>query len=202
MEEEFKRTCTEEDVQSFLMYPAVFRGYMKHVEKYGPLITYLPTPAYFYGLEVGQTIEFEVPGESVENAEEKGDYELPLTKVSIQLARVGPCEHEDIRTLEWKVNGMTYRTKMVDPSSGKVKYAGPMADAKNKAHVSCPLPGAITKIEISEGQALKKDAAMFTVAAMKMEVVVRAPADCTVGEIKVEKEQDVVDGALLATLKF
>jgi len=202
MEVEFKRPCTEEDVQSFLMYPAVYRGYMKHIEKYGPLITYLPTPAYFYGMQVGETIEFEVPGESIVDSEAKANYELPLSKVSIQLARVSACEHEDIRTLEWKVNDKTYKTKMVDPSSGKVKYAGPMADAKNKAHVVCPLPGAVTKIDVAEGQVLKKDAAMFTVAAMKMEVVVRAPADCTVGEIKVEKEQDVVDGALLATLKF
>lgn len=202
MEEEFKRPCTDEDVQAFLMYPAVFRGYMKHVEKYGLLVTYLPTPAYFYGLRVGETIEFEVPGEDVVDAEAKVNYELPLNKVSIQLARVGPVEHEDIRTLEWKVNGKTYKTKMVDPSSGKVKYAGPMADAKNKCHISCPLPGAITKIEVQDGQVLKKDAPMFTVAAMKMEVVVRAPADCTVGEVKVEKEQDVVDGALLVTLKF
>merc|ERR1712232_742703 len=43
MEAEFKTTCTEQDVQAFLMYPAVFRGYRKHLEKVGPLGTYLPT---------------------------------------------------------------------------------------------------------------------------------------------------------------
>merc|ERR1719310_1300675 len=80
MEAEFGRPATEEDVQAFLMYPAVYRGYMKHVDKAGPLATYLPTPAFFYGLEVGETIEFEVPGESVVDAEAKGDHEAPLKK--------------------------------------------------------------------------------------------------------------------------
>jgi pyruvate carboxylase len=202
MEEEFKRPATDEDVQAFLMYPAVFRGYIKHVDKAGPLATYLPTPAFFYGMTPGEKIELEIPGSSVAEAEEKGDHELPLSQVTIQLARVGPCEHDDVRSLEWYVDGKKITTKMVDPSSGKVKYAGPMADSKNKAHIPCPLPGAIAKVDVSEGQELKKDQPMFTVAAMKMEVVVKAPADCTVVEVCVAKDADVVDGALLAKLKF
>jgi len=202
IEAEFGKPCTEEDVQAFLMYTAVFRDYIKHTVKAGALATYLPTPAFFYGLDVGETITFEVPGESVADAEAKADHELPLKQVSIQLARVGPCEHEDMRTLTWKVDGMTCTTKMVDPSSGKVKYAGPMADLKNKAHIACPFPGSVAKCDIKEGQVLKKDAPMFTIAAMKMEVAVKAPADCTVVEVCVEKDLDVVDGALLAKLKF
>jgi acetyl-CoA carboxylase carboxyl transferase alpha subunit len=202
MEEEFKTAVTEEDVQAFLMYPAVFRGFMKHVDKAGALATYLPTPAFFYGLEVGEKIEFEVPGDSVADAESTADHERPLKKVSIQLNRVGPCEHEDYRTLEWIVDGQKTTTKMIDPSSGKVKYQGPMADAKNKTHVSCPLPGVVTKINVTEGAVLKKDDPMFTVAAMKMEVIVKAPADCEVTEICVTPDLDVVDGALLAKLKF
>jgi pyruvate carboxylase len=202
MEEEFKKPATDEDVQAFLMYPAVFRGYMKHVDKVGPLATYLPTSAFFYGLMPGEKLEFEVPGDSVTDAEAKADHELPLKKVAIQLSRVGPVEHEDIRTVEWIVDGQKYVTKLVDPSSGKVKYAGPMADAKNKAHIPCPLPGAVAKVDIADGQELKKDQPMFTVAAMKMEVVVKAPADCTVVEVCVAKDADVVDGALLAKIKF
>jgi len=147
-------------------------------------------------------IDFEVPGDSIADAEKSADHERPLKKVCIELTRVGPCEHEDMRTLHWKVDGATCTTKMVDPSSGKVKYSGPMADAKNKAHVVCPLPGQVAKVDIAEGQVLKKDQPMFTVAAMKMEVVVKAPADCTVVSVDVTKDLDVVDGALLAKLKF
>jgi len=201
MEAEFECPATEEDVQAFLMYPAVYRGYMKHVKTCGCLATYLPTPAFFYGLDVGEKIEMEVPGDSVADAEAKKDHELPRKKVTVQLVRVGPCEHEDIRTLEWKIDGVTYKTTMVDPSSGKVAYKGAMADKKNAAHIPCPLPGAVVKVDIKEGQVLKKDDNMFTVAAMKMEVVVKAPKDCTVVEVCVEKDAEVVDGALLAKIK-
>jgi pyruvate carboxylase len=203
MEEEFKKPITECDVQAFIMYPAVYRGYQKHLEKYGPLATCLPTPAFFYGLEVGEKIEFMVPGESLEDAEAKKDGSLPKTSVKIELTRVGPCEFDDMRSIEWLVNGKTkYVTKVKDPSSGKVAYAGPMAKAGEKTHLASPLPGVVTQVTCAEGDAVKKDAKLFTVAAMKMEVEVRAPCDCTVAEICIAKEQEVVDGALLAKIKF
>lgn len=202
MEEEFKREATEEDIQAFLMYPAVYRGYMKHLEKAGPLATCLPTSAFFYGLDVGETIEFEVPGDSVADAEAKADAELPMKKVKIELSRVGPLEFEDMRALEWIVDGVKHIVKMKDPSTtGRAAYGGPLADAGNKSHISCPLPGIVGNIACSEGASLKKDDLMFTVVAMKMEVMVRAPADCTVTELCVSKDAEVVDGALLAKIK-
>jgi len=202
MEAEFKQPCTEQDVQAFLMYPAVFRGYRKHLDKMGPLATYLPTPAFFYGLEVGETIEFWIPGSSVQEAEQTQDQTLPMTKVTLELSRVGPVEFDSMRSLHWTMNGAKYVVKISDPSSGKAAYAGPMAEVGNRAHLASPLPGVVTAIAVVEGEVVKKDANLFTVAAMKMEVDVRAPADCMVTAISVQKEQDVVDGALLAKLKF
>eukprot|EP00421_Protoceratium_reticulatum_P012749 CAMPEP_0168387574 /NCGR_PEP_ID=MMETSP0228-20121227/16014_1 /TAXON_ID=133427 /ORGANISM="Protoceratium reticulatum, Strain CCCM 535 (=CCMP 1889)" /LENGTH=1281 /DNA_ID=CAMNT_0008400811 /DNA_START=61 /DNA_END=3906 /DNA_ORIENTATION=+ len=202
MEKEFGMAVTEQDVQAFLMYPAVFRGYKKHLEKYGPLCTYLPTPAFFYGMEVGEKIEFAVPGTGIQDAEEKKDSSLPMTKVAIELVRVGPVDFGDMRSVEWSIDGAKYVVKIKDPSSGKAAYAGPMAEASNKAHVASPLPGVVTAVAVSEGEAVKKDAKLFTVAAMKMEVEVRAVADCVVSEIVVQKDAEVIDGALLAKVKF
>lgn len=202
MEEEFKGPATEEDVQAFLMYPAVFRGYMKHLDKAGPLVTHLPTPAFFYGLEVGESIVFSVPGESVADAEEKCNAELPLTQTKIELTRVGPLEFGDMRSVEWLCDGAKHVVKVKDPSTtGRAAYDGPMAEAGNKGHVPCPLPGIVGNIAVSEGANLKKDDVMFTIVAMKMEVMVRAPADCSVTELCVQKDQEVVDGALLAKVK-
>merc|ERR1711998_115302 len=85
MEAEFGTTVTEEDVQAFLMYPAVFRGYMKHVNKNGPLTTYLPSPAFFYGLEVGEKIHFEIPGANVLDSEKTFSADASPTAVTIEL---------------------------------------------------------------------------------------------------------------------
>ena len=45
---------TEEDVISAILYPAVGRDYRKHVNKYSDMACWLPTPAYIYGMEVGE----------------------------------------------------------------------------------------------------------------------------------------------------
>jgi len=202
MAEEFGVAPTVQDMNAFLMYPGVFRGYMKHIAKAGPLATYLPTPAFFYGLTPAEKIEFEVPGASVAEAEAKGDHSLPKTKVCIELTRVGPLEHDDMRTCEWLCDGVTYKVSMKDPPPGARSYSGPMADGSNKSHLSCPLPGVVGAVAVQEGASVKKDDLLFTVVAMKMEVHVRAPEDCTVTEICVAKEAEVVDGALLAKLKL
>jgi len=137
----------------------------------------------------------------LQDAEEKDDSTLPRTKVTVTLSRVGPRDGADIRQVEWLVDGATYKVKMEDPPAGKVKYGGPMANSSNKNHVACPLPGVIGNIMAKEGQEMSKGDKMFTIVAMKMEVHVEAPFDCTVGDISVTKDLEVVDGALLATVK-
>jgi pyruvate carboxylase len=202
MEAEFGVICTEEDVQAFLMYPAVFRGYMKHIVKNGPLTTYLPTPAFFYGMEVGEKIHFEIPGDDMNAAEEHFDDHAALVPMTIELVRVGPLEHGDNRTIEWLVNGKKHVVKMEDVPEGRKKYDGPMADANNKTHLASSLPGVVTNVAVSEGQSVKKDDLLFVVVSMKMEVMIRAPADGTIEQVCVTKDKEVVDGALLGKIKF
>jgi len=202
MEAEFKQEVTEEDIQAFLMYPAVFRGFMKHVGKAGPLTTYLPSPAFFYGMEVGEKIEFQSPGTSLLEAESSFSSSAPASTFTIELVRASALEHDDIRTVEWLVNGVKHVVKMQDTPADRKKYDGPMADLANKTHVSSSLPGIVTVAAVSEGQAVKKDDLLFTVVSMKMEVMIRAPQDCLVAEVCVAKEREIVDGALLCKLKF
>jgi len=202
MEAEFGFVPTEEDVQAFLMYPAVFRGYKKHVTKNGPLTTYIPSPAFFYGMEVGEKIHFEIPGASVAEAENAFDDGKDSTPVTIELARVGPLEHDDVRSVEWLINGVKHTVKMEDTPEGRKKYAGPMADTKNKTHLATSLPGIVTTVSVIEGQHVKKDDLLFVVVSMKMEVMVRAPADGEIELVCVTKDKEVVDGALLGKIKF
>ncbi|CAE7803712.1 pyc [Symbiodinium sp. CCMP2456] len=201
MKAEFGKEPTSEDMNAFLMYPGVFRDYMKHLAKVGPLATCLPTGAFFYGLTVHETIEFEVPGPNVVEAEAQANAALPRTKATITLNRVGPLEHDFMRTCEWLVDGVAYPVSIYDPPPGAASYKGPMADPSKKSHVACPLPGVI-KTSIKEGAEVKKDDLLFTVVAMKMEVLVRAPADCTILEVCIAVDDEVVDGALLAKLEL
>merc|ERR1712151_124 len=100
------------------------------------------------------------------------------------------------------LNGVKYVVKMEDTPPGKKKYDGPMADAGNKTHLSSSLPGIVTTVAVTEGQEVKKDDLLFMVVSMKMEVMIRAPADCTITEVCVVKDKEVVDGALLAKISL
>eukprot|EP00415_Alexandrium_ostenfeldii_P003926 UN3926 len=91
---------------------------------------------------------------------------------------------------------------MQDTPAGKKKYDGPMADPADKSHISSSLPGIVAKVAVKEGDTVKKDDLLFLVVAMKMEVMVRAPADCTIAEVCVTNEKEVVDGALLGKIKL
>jgi pyruvate carboxylase len=56
------RPANEDDLYSHLMYPQVFADFMAFKTKYDDL-SGLPTPAFFYGLHIGEEIEIEIdPG--------------------------------------------------------------------------------------------------------------------------------------------
>jgi len=99
------------------------------------------------------------------------------------------------------VNGVKYVIKAEDVPEGRKKYDGPMGDASNKAHLVSSLPGVVTVVSVSEGQSVKKNDLLFVVVSMKMEVMIRAPADGTIEQVCVVKDKEVVDGALLGKIK-
>jgi len=153
-------------------------------------------------MEVGETIEFEAPGTSLLEAEANFNAEAPPTKYTIELVRAPALEHDDIRAVEWSVNGVKHVVKMQDTPADRKKYAGPMAKAGDKTNMGSSLPGIVTVVAVTEGQSVKKDDLLCTVVSMKMEVMVRAPEDCEVAQVCVVKETEVVEGALLVKLKF
>ena len=55
--------------------------------------------------------------------------------------------------------------------------------AEGGANLLCPMPGLVREILVAEGQAVKAGEALAVVEAMKMENVLRAPRDTTVGKI-------------------
>ena len=74
--------------------------------------------------------------------------------------------------------------------------SGPGAGAPVKA----PLPGVVTKILASEGQAVKKGETVLVLEAMKMENNITAEADGTVSGICVSAGDSVMEGTTLITI--
>lgn len=66
--------------------------------------------------------------------------------------------------------------------------------------VKAPLPGVVTKINVSMGQTVKKGEAVLVLEAMKMENNITAEQDGTVTGICVKAGDSVLEGAVLLTI--
>lgn len=67
--------------------------------------------------------------------------------------------------------------------------------------ITAPIPGRVTRVLVTPGQAVSRGDGIVVVEAMKMENELRAPRDGVVGEVSVEEGQGVEGGALLATVE-
>ncbi len=106
------------------------------------------------------------------------------------------------------VNGNVYEItlEVIDKSEIKAQSA-PAAKAETPAAVSAgdktvtaPMPGTILKVNVANGQAVKKGDVLMILEAMKMENEIMAPADATVASVNVNQGASVEAGTVLCTL--
>ena len=66
--------------------------------------------------------------------------------------------------------------------------------------ITAPMPGTILKVNVANGQAVKKGDVLMVLEAMKMENEIMAPADGTVSSVNVNAGASVEAGTTLCTL--
>ena len=212
----WNQAITPEMGMSSIMYPGVFKDFMQRRAALGLTLRYLPTPVYFYAMQVGQSFTMQVPqtlvGEVLRQAAtdkfdvvtSKGDeIGAPTTRVTITLRGVGPLK-DSMRTVSFAVSGADgiEQEQSVDikDSTGKFVFAGPMAVLDDKRQVASPMPGTVLEIQVKVGQKVKAGTILMIISAMKMEVKSTAPHDGVVKELAVEVGARVVEGCLLCTV--
>ena len=82
------------------------------------------------------------------------------------------------------------------PAAAPVPVAAPAGAQTIKA----PMPGTILKVNVSNGQAVKKGDVLFVLEAMKMENEIMAPCDGTVSAVSVANGASVENGTVLCAL--
>ena len=79
--------------------------------------------------------------------------------------------------------------------------AAPVAPAAAGATtITAPMPGTILKVNVANGQAVKKGDVLMVLEAMKMENEIMAPCDATVSSVNVANGASVETGTVLCTL--
>jgi len=199
LEAQFGVSISEEMAMSSLMYPKVFSDYIKRLQSKGPFLRYLPTPVYFYAMQVGQSFTMKVPAVlSDSNLILDKNTPVEIVDMTVEMRRVGPLKDRH-RTVTIAINGLEESFDIKD-SSGKFVFEGPMANPADSKQIASPMPGVIEKLLVKEGDVVQAGDVICTVSAMKMEVKVSANADGKVSSMHISVGTRVIEGALLLNI--
>ncbi len=177
IEDKLERKVDDFEFASYLMYPKVFTDFAFAADTYGP-VSVLPTPAYFYGLKDGEELFADI---------EKGK-----TLVIVNQA-MSQTDAQGLVTVFFELNGQPRRIKVPDRAHGASGSAvRRKAEPGNAAHLGAPMPGVISRVFATTGQAVKAGDVLLSIEAMKMETALHAEKDGTVAEVLV-KAGDQID---------
>ena len=158
------------DYLSYLMYPKVFEDYYAKKKEYGD-ISKVPTGNFLFGMKLREETLVEI-GEG--------------KNIIIELLSIGPADDNGMRTLFFRVNGMTRNIEVLDKSLNIQKVENEKADKSNANHIGAPLQGMLSKILVKKGEKVKKNQPLFIIEAMKMETTVIAAENTAVKRIALE----------------
>lgn len=183
-EAEVGQALSANDLASYLMYPKVFKDFCAHKARYDD-VSILPTPVFFFGLDVGQEISVTL---------EKGK----TLYVGLS-AQAEPNEQGGVR-MYFDLNGQPRPIRVSKRQDGKPTAGERMANPGDPLHVAAPMQGSVISIGVKPGQVVKKGDTVAAVEAMKMETSVVAEASGTVKHVAVQPGNLVKAGQLLIEL--
>ncbi len=161
---------------SYLMYPKIYSEYAKSMDDYGPT-SILPTPIYFYGLEVGQEIMV--------------DLERGKTLV-VRCQAIGETDEEGQKRVFFELNGQPRIVKVPDRAHGATgARTRRKAEDGNPNHIAAPMPGVVSTLMVQPGTEVKAGDVLLSIEAMKMETALHAERDGKIGEVLVHKGSQI-----------
>ena len=180
-----KREASDEDVMSYLMYPAVFLDFEKHRQLYDS-VSVLPTSAFFYGLQSGEEITVEIE---------------PGKNLIIKFLTTSDPRDDGNRTVFFELNGQPREVDVPDRSLEGNLHKQPKADPDDPTHIAAPMPGKVSTVAVKKGQEVKAGERLLSIEAMKMETAVYCPRDTRVEDVLVKPGSSVSARDLLIVLE-
>jgi pyruvate carboxylase len=179
-----RRSVTDRELASYLMYPRVFTDFAEHHRHYGD-VSVLPTKVFFYGLEVNDELSVEI---------EKGK------TLIVRFFAVGHADAEGRRSVFFELNGQPREVKILDRA---VAPSGPVrrkADEGDPSHVAAPMPGLVVSVSVAQGQEVVRGDRLCSIEAMKMETAVFAERAGVVAEVVAHAGEQVDTKDLLVVV--
>lgn len=102
------------------------------------------------------------------------------------------------KTAEIKVNNNIYSVTAKDQFDILLDKLGLSSlNAAKISEIKAPMPGMVLKVFVSEGMKINKGDNLFILEAMKMENIIKSPADVTVKTVKIKHGDKVEKGQIL-----
>ena len=176
---------SDEDVLSYVLYPEVFLAFSEHRKQYGDT-SVIPTANFFYGLQ---------PGDEIAVAIEEGK------TLIIRFLTVGEVREDGTRTVFFELNGQPREVRVADRAVEATLQRPPKVDPEDANQVAAPMPGKVSTVAVTKGDAVKAGDRLLSIEAMKMETAVYSPRDAVVAEVHVKPGATVEAKDLLVVLK-
>lgn len=127
------------------------------------------------------------------------EYEVHINSIEDNIAEVDV--NGSIYQVELQEEVKTTKTpKLVRPNPVQIKETKPKP-ITGLSKVEAPLPGVIVKINIKEGDTVKKGQGIMIMEAMKMENNILAEKDGVVNKVHVSEGESVLQGDLLVDIE-
>ncbi|MCZ2342518.1 MAG: pyruvate carboxylase [Bacteroidales bacterium] len=177
-----RRSPSDQDVWSYLLYPKVFTDFANHQARYSD-VSALPTTAFFYGMQPGEEISVEIePGKTL----------------IIKFQTIGDPHEDGKRLVFFELNGQPRDVLVEDQSlGGGTGPVRPKAEPGNPLHIAAPMPGAVVAVAVGVGEQVAAGQKLLTLEAMKMETTLHAERAGRVAEVVARAGTQVEAGDLL-----
>ncbi|MCU1258870.1 MAG: pyruvate carboxylase [Bryobacterales bacterium] len=182
---EIEREPSRDEVLSYLLYPEVFKKFARARKDFGD-VEVLPSPQFFFGMEKGEEIAVTL---------EEGK------SLVIKFLTIGEPRPDGYRTVFFELNGQPREVDIRDRSLEVQGEQKQKADGAIPGHVGSPLPGVVTTVAVTEGQAVHKGDRLLVIEAMKMQSTIYAPVSGKVRQLLARNGQQVDSKDLLMVLE-
>ncbi|MBM4055660.1 MAG: pyruvate carboxylase [Planctomycetes bacterium] len=179
------RTITNEELMSYLMYPAVFLQYAEHRKKYDD-VSVIPTDVFFYGLPMHEEISIDI---------EEGK------TLILKLVAISPANEDGNCTVFFELNGQPREVVIANRKVAASITRRPKIEEGNLKHVGAPMPGMVVKVKVAAGDKVVKNDPLLIMEAMKMEATIYAEFDGEISQVLVKPRDSVETGDLLVVYK-
>lgn len=172
-------------VLSYRLYPAVYKDYLRHVEKYGIATKELPTTAFFYGMKEEEEIEVDLePGKTL----------------YVTLRGITHPDTKGYRNVFFSLNGFRRDVDIFDENLKDVVSSRPKADPLNDLEVGSPMPGKVLEVIVKPGDKVEQGQLVVVCEAMKMQYEIKARAAGVVSQILAASGETIDGGDLIVRL--